>query len=131
MTDEIISPSNCSYILKDDGYYYAVDSNGVVGSMIYADFVYSGFFNVSLNEMIVKDGFNFKEAGGKDLTLTARKYSALVEKDTSLETYGCTPVNEELKNLLQTTIDYYGFPGVAHQWLKVCYYYEHFGPVSI
>ena len=80
--------------------------------------------------MITMSGFDFSSVGGKDLTLTARKYSALVEKNVNSELYGCTPVNEELKNLLQTTIDYYGFPGVEHQWLKVCYYYQHFGPVS-
>ena len=123
MTDEIISPG-ISYKLCDDGYYYEVREDGTTGSLIYVDFIYANFINMSLTEAIKYDGFKF---GNEDLSLKIRQYIAKAEQDETKETYGCLPVNEELKSILEKFMNKYGFEGVEHQWLKLCYYYQYFG----
>ena len=123
MTDEIISPG-VSYTRGDDGYYYVVEEDGTIGSMIYVDFVYVNFINMSLADAITYNGFVLN---GEDLSLKARQYYAKAETDKTKETYGCTPVDDGLKTLLEKFMNVYGFEGVEHQWLKLCYYYQHFG----
>ena len=123
MNNEIISPG-ISYKLCNDGYYYEVRKDGTTGSLIYVDFIYANFINMSLTETLNYDGFVF---GSEDLSLKARQYIAKAEKDETKDTYGCTPVNEELKSILEKFMDKYGFEGVEHQWLKLCYYFQYFG----
>ena len=123
MTSEIISPG-ISYKLCDDGYYYEVRKDGTTGSLIYVDFIYANFINLSLTEAINYDGFKF---GDQDFSLKIRQYIAKAEKDETKDTYGCAPVNEELKSILEKFMDKYGFEGVEHQWLKLCYYFQYFG----
>ena len=61
-----------------------------------------------------------------DIIITANK------KINEGELKGCVPVDAELKVILEKFMEYHaGFSGVEHQWLKCCYYYQHFGPSNI
>ncbi len=134
--DKIISPG-ISYELQDDGYYHEIRSDGTVGSIIYADFIYASFLNVSLEECITLGAFNFSVdsegntvSGGKDETRNVQKYVNNKVTDKNSEFYGCVPVDEELKNILTSLADKYGFSGVEHHWLKFCYYSQYIGQMS-
>lgn len=135
MTGVIIS-TGINYVLGDDGYYYELREDGTQGSKIYADFIYTNIFNYTLTEMINLGAFDFsKDADGNtvengiDYTDKMKKYAMKTIKDEG-DLYGCIAVDEELKEILELLMDKYGFYGVEHQWLKLCYYYQYFGPVA-
>ena len=138
MTNEIISPG-IDIVKGEDGYYHELRENGQVGSIIYADFIYSTIFNFSLTELATKsNAFDFRYGeegevvdGGEDMTDLAKFYSTMTIKESG-DLYGCVPVDEDLKQLLVALMDKYGYdrkvnPGVENQWLKLCYYYQYFG----
>jgi hypothetical protein len=64
----------------------------------------------------------------EDLTEDLEKYIEIAEK--SEHEFNLIPVNEELAHLLQRLQDYYSFYGVKDSWMKLCYYYDYFGPSS-
>ena len=137
MTNEIISPG-INIIKGEDGYYHELKEDGTIGSIIYADFIYSTIFNYSLLDLATKtDAFDFsRDADGKyttgvDKTDDAKFYATMTIKESG-DLYGCVPVDEDLKQLLVMLMDKYGYdrrvnPGVENQWLKLCYYYQHIG----
>ena len=135
MTGVIIS-TGINYVLHDDGYYHELREDGTIGSIIYCDFIYSNVLNYSLMDIITKGGFNFTVdengkpvTGGVDYTDKMSKYAMKTIKDEG-DLYGCIPVDKELQEILQLTMDRYGFAGVEHHWLKLCYYYQYFGPTQ-
>ena len=136
MTGDIIS-TGIDVIKGDDGYYHELRADGTVGSIIYADFIYSNVFNYSLTELAKLGAFNFSvdsegnETSGEDYTNTILKYAARTIKDEG-DLYGCAPVDDELKEILSLLMDKYTFtreeyPGVENHWLKLCYYHQYFG----
>ena len=48
-------------------------------------------------------------------------------KDENNSAYGCIPVNEEVKTLLELLMNKYSFKDVEGSWLKLCYYYKYYG----
>ena len=64
----------------------------------------------------------------EDLTADFQKYIEIARNST--HEYNLIPVNEELAGLLQKLQDYYTFYGVEGSWMKLCYYYDYFGPLS-
>ena len=66
------------------------------------------------------------ETGVEDLTEEFEYYIELSESQDS----PLIPVNVELAGLLQTLMDYYSFYGVKDSWMKLCFYYDYFGPSS-
>jgi len=136
MTGDIIS-TGIDVIKGDDGYYHELRADGTVGSIIYADFIYSNVFNYSLTELAKLGAFNFSvdsegnETSGEDYTNTILKYAARTIKDEG-DLYGCAPVDDELKEILSLLMDKYTFtreeyPGVENHWLKLCYYHQYIG----
>ena len=139
---QIISPS-INVTLKD-GYYYHDLGNGKVGSAIYADLLnYSSMFYLqgkpaSLKTIIENGGGVFEiytEEGNfvssKDLTEVFNTYIAKAEASISDDNpYGLIQVDETLADALQTLMDGYTFYNVKNSWLKLCYYYKHYGPTA-
>lgn len=139
--DAIISPS-IDITLHDDGYYYELKENNELGSAIYADLLNksSMFFlkgvGVSLKTIVENGGALlewYTEEGDlvdtEDYTEVFEKYIEIAENSVSDDNpYGLIKVNEELANALQRLMDYYTFYGVKNSWLKLCYYYKHYGP---
>ena len=139
---EIISPS-INVTLKD-GYYYHDLGNGKVGSAIYADLLnYSSMFYLqgkpaSLKTIIENGGGVFEiytEEGNfissEDLTEVFNTYIAKAEASISDDNpYGLIQVDETLADALQTLMDGYTFYNVKNSWLKLCYYYKHYGPTT-
>ena len=139
---QIISPS-INITLKD-GYYYHDLGNGKVGSAIYADLLnYSSMFYLqgkpaSLKTIIENGGGVFEiytEEGNfvssEDLTEVFNTYIAKAEASISDDNpYGLIQVDETLADALQTLMDGYTFYNVKNSWLKLCYYYKHYGPTA-
>ena len=139
---QIISPS-INVTLKD-GYYYHDLGNGKVGSAIYADLLnYSSMFYLqgkpaSLKTIIENGGGVFEiytEEGNfvssEDLTEVFNTYIAKAETSISDDNpYGLIQVDETLADALQTLMDGYTFYNVNNSWLKLCYYYKHYGPTA-
>ena len=139
---QIISPS-INVTLKD-GYYYHDLGNGKVGSAIYADLLnYSSMFYLqgkpaSLKTIIENGGGVFEiytEEGNfvssEDLTEVFNTYIAKAETSISDDNpYGLIQVDETLADALQTLMDGYTFYNVKNSWLKLCYYYKHYGPTA-
>lgn len=140
MTNEIIS-TGINVTLESDGYYHELREDGTVGSIIYADFIYTNVFNYTLTQLAQLGAFDFTLdennetiEGGVDMTDTALKYAMSTIKDEG-DLYGCVPVDEELKELLVLLMDKYGYnskeyPGCKDQWLKLCYYHQYIGPIE-
>ena len=139
---QIISPS-INVTLKD-GYYYHDLGNGKVGSAIYADLLnYSSMFYLqgkpaSLKTIIENGGGVFeiyteegKFISSEDLTEVFNTYIAKAEASISDDNpYGLIQVDETLADALQTLMDGYTFYNVKNSWLKLCYYYKHYGPTA-
>lgn len=138
---EIISV-NVDYEIID-GYYYHVREDGSIGSPIYADLVgMSSLFFLQEGRISIE---RLLELGGGvltwytdetetevyeviDVTEDLQKYIDLSKENTDGTTL--IPVNEELASLLQHLMDYYTFYGVKDSWMKLCFYYDYFGPMS-
>lgn len=120
-------------VLGDDEYYHAVNSDGTLGSIIYCDFSHpTSIFTKSIEELIEGDAFNFalddegKNTVGVDNTEAISKYlSKMITAEG--DTKGCVPVDAELANILQRLMDKYTYKDVENSWLKLCYYYKHYG----
>ena len=134
MTSTIIS-TGIDVSLGDDGYYHQLLSDGTLGSIIYADFAnLNQLFNYTLQEMNKIGAFNLSvdENGnavenGIDYTSIVNKYinNQMIIDDG--ETFGTIPVDQTLMLILQGLMDKYTFPGVNNSWLKLCYYFHHYG----
>ena len=64
---------------------------------------------------------------GIDYTSIVNKYinNQMIIDDG--ETFGTIPVDQTLMLILQGLMDKYTFPGVNNSWLKLCYYFHHYG----
>lgn len=64
---------------------------------------------------------------GGDLTDEISTYvSQMIQTEGEMK--GCVPVSERLAEILQLLMDKYTFKDVDQAWLKLCYYYKHYGP---
>lgn len=143
--DQIIS-INVPVEMDSDGYYRHVRDDKTLGSYIYADLLNpsSMFFidgkRTSLKEIVNQGGArlewyldenDLEKTLVEDLTDTFNKYIKEAEDSVSDDNpYGLIKVNEELAGALQRIMDYYTFYGVENSWLKLCYYYDHYGPTT-
>ena len=138
MTDGYLA-LNIDVSLGDDGLYHAVNDDGSLGSIVYADFYYNNqIFTDTIWNLISKGAFNFKfdENGeaiqGEDLTTKALQIASNMIKDQTSELYGMVPVTEEVADLLQKLMDKYTFvqldgSPIEYNWTKLCYYYKTIG----
>lgn len=136
----IISPG--IDVKLENGYYYHDLGNGKLGSAVYANLLqYSAIFSVANKPASLKDvienGGGYLEyytetgdyLGSEDVTETFETYIAKAEASISDENpYGLIMVDETLGSALQKLMDAYTFYGVKNSWLKLCYYYKHYGP---
>ena len=106
---------------EKDGYYHVGSANGpllLANLMGYSQFNEEGtIYNMAYDGDITVDGHNY--------------YDELVEyfnyaSNSALGGY-CT-VNEELAELLKVVADVGGFTDDEGEWLKICCYYESYGP---
>lgn len=69
---------------------------------------------------------------GEDMTEEISKYleKMIPASAETPELTGCVAVDEKLMGILWKLMDKYTFEGVENSWLKVCYYYQHLGPVA-
>lgn len=63
---------------------------------------------------------------GENMSAVIEKYVS--KQATSGDKEGCVPVTEELAEALQMLMDKYSFKDVENAWIKLCYYYDYFGP---
>lgn len=141
MTDEYVA-LNIPVAIGDDGYYHELREDGSLGSIVYADFYHSTqIFTRSLLELAPYGVFDFSKdeeensASGQDLTALGLQIASTVNKDKNSELYGMVPVTQEIADLLQKVMDKYTFvqndgSSIDYGWTKLCYYYQHFGPIS-
>ena len=135
--DAIIS-RNVPCEIDNDGYYRHVREDGTLGSYIYADLLapssmfFLGSNRISIATLVENEGAilewydeeTLELIEIEDLTADFEKYIEITENSEST----LIPVNEELAHLLQRIMDYYTFYGVEKSWMKLCFYYDYFGP---
>ena len=63
---------------------------------------------------------------GGDLTEEMKTYVSQIIQ-TEGDTKGCVPMTERLAEILQLLMDKYTFKDVDQSWLKLCYYFKHYG----
>lgn len=63
---------------------------------------------------------------GGDLTEEISSYLSQIIQ-TEGDTNGCVPVDERLAEILQLLMEKYTFKNVDQAWLKLCYYFKHYG----
>lgn len=63
---------------------------------------------------------------GGDLTEEISTYLSQIIQ-TEGDTQGCVPVTERLAEILQLLMEKYTFKNVDQAWLKLCYYFKHYG----
>ncbi len=113
---------------EKDGYYHIGSENG---PLLLANLMNYSQFNeeLSVYEIVYagdadKDGvslYDEKENGGKGMV----KYFSYAS-NSSLN--GVCTVNAELAEMLKQVAEVAGFDGDENEWLKICVYYEVFGP---
>ena len=134
MTSTIIS-TGIDVSLGDDGYYHQLLSDGTLGSIIYADFAnLNQLFNYTLQEMNKIGAFNLSVDENGNAVENVIDYTSIVNKYINNqmiiddgETFGTIPVDQTLMLILQGLMNKYTFPGVNNSWLKLCYYFHHYG----
>ena len=73
--------------LGEDGYYHELLSDGTLGSIVYADFIYAtGLFSHSIEDSIAMDGFNFS-LNEYDLMVIAKLNELGGDKEACIEYY--------------------------------------------
>lgn len=106
-----------------DGYYHV---NSVDGPLLLAnlmgftqfcdtDFIY----NMAVKDQIIKQGHNYKD----DMTPFASYAS-------NASPYGFCTVTQELADILKVVAEVAGYEGTEYEWLKICEYYEVYGPTG-
>lgn len=111
---------------ETDGYYHVGSANG---PLLIADLMNYCQFNeeLSVYEIVYngdadKDGVSlYEKEGGLGMV----KYFSLASNSSLSGT--CT-VNKELSEMLKQVAEVAGFDGDANEWLKICKYYEVYGP---
>lgn len=120
--------------LGTDNLYHHKLKDGSLGSTVYLEWDYqTEIFPYTMDEIIALKGFDMRldelnnpVEGGRDYTANILNYRKKIIHDGS-ELDGLVPVDRALAALLQLLMDKYSFPGVENSWLKLCYYYKHFG----
>jgi len=104
-----------------DGYYHVGSVNGpllLANLKGYTQFCEDDFvYNMAVRNEIIFDGHNYYE----DMTPYA-SYAT----NSSLVNY-CT-VNRELAEILKVVAKVKGYEGTEYEWLKICEYYQSYGP---
>lgn len=114
---------------EKDGYYHVGSENGpllLANLMNYSQFnEESSVYEIVYNGDADKGGVSLydKENGGKGMV----KYFSYAS-NSSLG--GVCTVNKELAEMLKQVADVAGFDGDENEWLKICVYYEVFGPTK-
>ena len=112
---------------EKDGYYHVGSENGpllLANLMNYSQFnEEQSVYEIVYNGDADKDGISLydKENGGKGMV----KYFSYAS-NSSLG--GVCTVNKELGEMLKQVAEVAGFDGDENEWLKMCVYYEVFGP---
>lgn len=112
---------------EKDGYYHVGSENGpllLANLMNYSQFnEEQSVYEIVYNGDADKDGISLydKENGGKGMV----KYFSYAS-NSSLG--GVCTVNKELGEMLKQVAEVAGFDGDENEWLKICVYYEVFGP---
>ncbi|MBR5780058.1 MAG: TlpA family protein disulfide reductase [Clostridia bacterium] len=114
---------------EKDGYYHVGNENGpllLANLMNYSQFneEYS-VYEIVYNGEADKDGVSLydKENGGKGMV----KYFSYASNSAL---GGVCTVNKELSEMLKQVAEVAGFDGDENEWLKICVYYEVFGPTK-
>ena len=85
------------------------------------EYYYDMLNNDTINEMYSFIRFTTKE--GKKVQRIVNEFQDIDDG----ETFGTIPVDQTLMLILQGLMDKYTFPGVNNSWLKLCYYFHHYG----
>lgn len=115
---------------EDDGYYHVGDKNGpiLLANMLRASqWSNNSVWLLAYNDYVVdEDGANYR---------SAIEYYAW-EANNSIRMLGYTPVTEELRLLLEITVDVvtadqkWDGANHANEWLECCVYYDHYGATA-
>lgn len=109
------------YFNSKDGYYHVGSENG---PLLLADLMNLTIFNDEKSIYTLLYGENVV-VDGKDLYDEILKYLNFAS-NSSLN--GVCTVNEELAEILKKVATVFGFDNTEHEWLKICCYYEVYGP---
>ncbi len=110
----------CSFLKQFDYDVEATDAH--LREMWGAD--YDAYAEIYQLEDVYEGKYHGK---GEDLTEEIRSYVDKMEKGPK-EREGCVKVDKRLAEILQMAMDKFTFENVENSWLKMCYYYETFGP---
>ncbi|MBQ8720515.1 MAG: redoxin domain-containing protein [Clostridia bacterium] len=105
-------------------YYHALNADGSLGSLIYADFY---MYTSTFPTQNLQDLYRLGAFGSSNADAAKWYIDHLLNEDGYPERQGCTPVDERLADLLQSIIHNHVFEYVEGGWLKFCYYYDSLG----
>lgn len=120
--------------LGPDRKYYALNSDGTLGSLIYIDFVHPQYYdnnNNTLWEMVEAGLFDFTKTGGANLTPLMTQYyqKSIYGKGDTDELYGMAEADYNLvAYIAQYLLRAHGEPMETKYWMAFACYYEHIGP---
>ena len=104
-----------------DGYYHvgSVDGPLLLANLLgYTQFCYhDSIYNMAFNGEIIKDGHDYYE----DL-------APFVSESPNTFPAGYCAVTRELAEILKVVAEIKGYEGTENEWLKICEYYEAYGP---
>jgi len=107
-------------------YHWAADGFEEMWDSYEMDDVLMGIFHASGPNYTTR----MQEIFDANIVYTDDTKTDVVYEEGHPERQGCVAVDEELAGYLQMLMDKYTFRGVENSWTKLCYYYEHLGPVS-
>lgn len=108
-----------------------IDEEGYLIEWSYTVNIETGETTKTSSRVMGEDGLPVKvdESVYKDYTSIVNEwYQNTMIKAEDSSAYGCIPVTEEVKNLLELLMNKYSFKDVEGSWLKLCYYYKYYGP---
>lgn len=104
-----------------DGYYHvgSVDGPLLLANLLgFTQFCYHDtIYNMAFNGEIIKDGHDYYE----DL-------APFVSESPNTFPAGYCAVTKELAEILKVVAEIKGYEGTENEWLKICMYYEDYGP---
>ncbi len=133
---DIYTENKADYALEDvlNGIYHGVGVNRSEANQRYLRELLGRMgidvAQFEIDETVDIDGKAHKVIAIGDMTDVVKSYmdKMIADDGTGRPDVGCVEVDQKLALCLQLLVDTYSFGQIEDSWLKLCYYYDHFGP---
>ncbi len=116
------------FVLGEDGYYHVVAADGTAGPLLLADML--GYTNFDSDKTVSQRVMDEGELLVGDVDMY-NEWMVYANASANSAIYGCTPVTEKMRDILNAYCSYYRFDTgkAAHPelWLQLCIYYDAYG----